>query len=372
MVVGVPKGKNCSDQRAAVTSNYPLVTIAIPTFNRASLLKDCILSALAQSYKHFELIILDNASTDETGDVLKQFKDPRLRVIKQKSNVGLLRNWNSCLAEAKGDYFVLVPDDDRVAPWMLERCIKLFRSNPDIDIVIALSELYLPQVNRVEPVARNRRLRTGIWDGTDILKEFLEGRLCANMCSIMLWTEPLRARGGFPIDHPYVADLATWVPILLKGKAGFINEPCGIFRVNVEGQTATGTVDARLRDWRKVVDEISNFADLYTEDERKRDEIKLMFRHGFARYLIIALLDCQKAGANLTKVLPEIWRWRRDLFWIGRGDSLALISRLFIKLILPNFITNWTRNFMQIYRRNVSGNFKQNLPFKSEDYDDRT
>jgi len=370
MIIGALKNNNRSDQCAAMmATNDPLITIAIPTFNRALLLKDCILSALAQSYQHFEVIVLDNASTDETGEILKQFQDSRLRVVRQKSNVGLPQNWNSCLAEAKGDYFVLVPDDDRVAPWMLERCITLFRSEPEIEIVIGLSDINLSQVGRIETVARNRNLRTGIWDGTDILKEFLEGRLCTNMCSIMLRTEALRAGGGFPIDHPYVADVAAWAPVLLKGKAGFINEPCGIFRTNPDSQTARLTVDDRLRDWRELIDEIPNKANLYAKDEQKRDEIKLMFRRGFAREIIIMLADYRRAGANLNKVLPEIWRWRRDLFWVGRSGSLSLI-RPFTILMLPNVIITWVQYFMQIYRRNDRCNSKKNLPFESENYCD--
>ena len=98
----------------------PLVTIAIPTFNRARLLKDCILSALSQTYQHFEIVVSDNASTDETVEVLRQFRDRRLRVIRQRSNIGMLPNWNACLAEAKGDYILFVSDDDRIAPWMLK------------------------------------------------------------------------------------------------------------------------------------------------------------------------------------------------------------------------------------------------------------
>ena len=76
----------------------PLITIAIPTFNRASWLGDCVLSALSQTYRNFEVLISDNASTDRTQEVLKQFSDPRVRVVRQETNIGLLPNWNACLS----------------------------------------------------------------------------------------------------------------------------------------------------------------------------------------------------------------------------------------------------------------------------------
>jgi len=351
-----------------MTTNDPLVTIAIPTFNRALLLKECILSALAQSYQNFEVLVVDNASTDGTGAFLNQFQDPRLRVVTQKSNVGLLQNWNACLAEAKGEYFVLVPDDDKVAPWMLERCVTLFRSEPKIDIVIALCDMSLPSDRGVVPATRNRRLSTGIWDGTEILKEFLEDRLFTMMCSIMLRTKALRVQGGFPVDHPFVGDMAAWAPLLLKGKAGFINESCGTFRSHADAQTAKLTVETRIRDWREIVDQIPNAANSCIENEQKRDEIKMMFRRGFARHVITALADSRKDGAKLTKVFGEIWRWRRDLFWIGGSSRLSLIKPLII-LMLPNFIINWIQHL--IYRRNVRCNSEKNLPFEPENYYDR-
>ena len=91
--------------------SYPLVTIAIPTFNRASLLRECVRSALSQTYRHFEVLVSDNASTDETKEILGQFSDGRLRVIGQETNIGLLPNWNACLAEARGDYVIFLPVD---------------------------------------------------------------------------------------------------------------------------------------------------------------------------------------------------------------------------------------------------------------------
>ena len=110
-----------------ISANDPLITIAIPTFNRASWLKDCVVSALSQSYRDIEVVISDNASTDETVRLLNELHDRRLRVIRQDRNIGLIPNFNACLAEAKGDYIVFLPDDDRVAPWMLERFVTLLK-----------------------------------------------------------------------------------------------------------------------------------------------------------------------------------------------------------------------------------------------------
>ena len=163
----------------------PLITIGIPTFNRASLLRRCVAAALAQSYQHFEVLVSNNASTDETAHVLACFDDRRLRVVKQERNIGLIPNWNACLAEAKGEYIVFVSDDDLVAPWLLDRCIDVVRSEPDVPIVIALSDISFSSGYKL-PAMINRKLGTGVWDGTDVLREVLDGSVFAPMCTIMI------------------------------------------------------------------------------------------------------------------------------------------------------------------------------------------
>ena len=215
--------------RANMSSNRPLVTIAIPTFNRALLLKECIASALAQTYKNFEVLVSNNASSDETQQVLAGFVDERLRVINQPVNIGLIGNWNACLAAARGEYFVLVCDDDRIAPWLLERCVSLVNQKRELPIILALNNIHSMLDGRTSPATRSQSLQTGIWDGTDILVEYFRNEFSAEMCSIMLRTDAIRGRGGFPNNLPHSTDIAGWAPLLLEGKAGFVNEPCATY-----------------------------------------------------------------------------------------------------------------------------------------------
>ena len=75
-----------------------LVTIAIPTYNRAdNYLKQALSSALVQTYRNIEIIVSDNCSTDNTESVVKNFKDSRIRYFKQKKNIGPYKNFNFLL-----------------------------------------------------------------------------------------------------------------------------------------------------------------------------------------------------------------------------------------------------------------------------------
>ena len=325
----------------------PLVTIAIPTFNRASLLKDCVLAALSQTYQNFEILVSDNASTDETEEVLREFTDRRLRVVRQKTNIGLLPNWNACLAEAKGDYIVFVSDDDRIAPWMLERCIALVKSDLQISIVIALSDTHSIEMAKTWPGATSRQLATGIWDGSDILTEYLNDQIHTAMCSIVIRTDSLRSNGGLPTDFPHAADVAAWAPLLLRGKAGLVNESCATIFFHSNRETGSLKIDQLLRDGWKVADLISNIADHSIDDPRKRHRIQLQSRRCFARRAVMIFIRYHAAGGRLAEVLPLIWHFRRDLSYIRISDVFGLARPIGV-VLLPKRVADWIRQLLRL------------------------
>ncbi len=327
----------------------PCVTIAIPTFNRAVWLRDCVAVALEQSYQNFEVLVSDNASTDETADVLAGFVHPKLRIVKQRENIGLIPNWNACLAAAKGDYVVFVSDDERIAPRMLERCVSLIRREPKIPIIIALCD-----VNFVaDPVWRasvNKKLGTGIWDGAEILLEFLRDRMPAAMCSIMIRTERLRAEGGFPATFPFAGDMARCASILLTGNGGFINESCGTTWTHNANESSKVTLDIRLHGLRNMVDLISDMADSSIKNLQMRRTVKLEARRYFVRYAIRFIALYRRDGAKLTTVLPVIWQLRRDLSAIGVTNVFKL-ARPFSIILLPGRMTRGLRRSKRILRQ---------------------
>ena len=321
----------------------PLVTIAIPTFNRASWLGGCVCSALAQSYQRFEVLVSDNASSDETALVLDQFSDERLRVVRQRENIGGTANWNACLAEAKGEYVVFLPDDDRISPWLLERCIALIRREPQIPLVMALGAAYVVADGRTVPARASQKLGTGIWDGTDILDEYLRGRISVQGCTTMLRTETLRACGGFPIGWPFAGDLARHLPLLLAGKAGLVNELCGTYCIHKSTETSNLGLEGHLEDLRKLVALIIYTAENAIKDEQRRRKIQLQAKRYLTRHSIGIIGTHRTRGAKLREMRPLLWRWRRHLIYVGAVDILS-VMRLVALLLLPKPLIGWFRH----------------------------
>jgi glycosyltransferase involved in cell wall biosynthesis len=106
-------------------SRIPTVSIVIPVFNGENYLREAITSILLQSYRDFELVISDNASTDATESICRKFclQDPRIRYIRQSANIGAARNFNILVAEARGRYFKWMAHDDVIAPSYMAVCV---------------------------------------------------------------------------------------------------------------------------------------------------------------------------------------------------------------------------------------------------------
>jgi glycosyltransferase involved in cell wall biosynthesis len=110
----------------------PLVSVGVPVYNSARYLRSALDSVLNQTLTSFELIISDNASTDDTRAICEEYvrRDARVRYIRQARNIGAPRNWNVLVHEARGEFFKWASGNDNCAPTLLERCVDAMRREP--------------------------------------------------------------------------------------------------------------------------------------------------------------------------------------------------------------------------------------------------
>ena len=112
----------------------PKVSVIIPTYNRADLMREAVESVLVQTYKDFEIIVVDDGSTDNTGDILSGLEDPRLRMIRQENQgQGLARNTG--ILAAAGQYIAFLDSDDLWESKKLEKQITLFDEDEKLEWV---------------------------------------------------------------------------------------------------------------------------------------------------------------------------------------------------------------------------------------------
>ena len=108
----------------------PKVSVIIPTYNRANLLARAIKSVLNQTFQDFELIVVDDGSTDNTRKVVEEFqkKDSRIKYIFQENSGGPAKPINTGIKNSKGEYITILEDDDEFLPQKLQKQVELFET----------------------------------------------------------------------------------------------------------------------------------------------------------------------------------------------------------------------------------------------------
>ena len=115
----------------------PKLSIGLPVYNGQNYLEECLQSVLAQDFGDFELLISDNASTDDTGDICADYaaRDPRVRHIRQETNLGAAPNYNLLVEMARGRYFKWQAHDDNLMPGFLGQCVEAM--DAELEAVLA-------------------------------------------------------------------------------------------------------------------------------------------------------------------------------------------------------------------------------------------
>lgn len=202
----------------------PKVSINIPCFNSAKFIKETIDSVLSQTYDDFELILTDDGSTDGTGDVIKSFKDPRIRYF-YKDNEGLAKTRNRCLAASSGEYIAFLDHDDIWFPEKLEKQVKLLDGRGDIALVYSnYYRLYRDGSRKV--VLRGKQPEGDAFG--PLLRSFTVGLLTAVVRKKAL--EEL----AIAFDETLIVceDYDLFLRIARNRKISYVDEPLAMYRIH--------------------------------------------------------------------------------------------------------------------------------------------
>jgi glycosyltransferase involved in cell wall biosynthesis len=238
-----------------VDVDEPLISVCIPTYNGARYLAQCLESAVGQTYRHTEILINDDRSSDETRDIANRYaiKDNRVRLLENRHRLGLVGNWNRCVALARGEWVKFLFQDDLLESTCIERMLAAARiSNSPIvacrrDIVF---ESGSGDVRRW--YERHISLQGVFSDQRHVTAErFCEAVLdhmglnfVGEPTVVLLSMAAFERFGPFNPDLIAVPDLEYWIRVASNTGLAVVPETLATFRVHPENASA---VNARER-----------------------------------------------------------------------------------------------------------------------------
>lgn len=215
----------------------PLVSIITPTYNHEKFIGQCIESVLAQSYPHWEQIVIDDGSADKTGEIAVQYKDERIKYIRQ-DNIGIWRlgeTYNKALNISQGEFIAILEGDDFWSPDKLEKQIPAFNRQ---EVVLSWGKVAITNSRGETIYIGPGNLR---WFKNRKREEVLRKLLLSNFipaCTAMCRKDALLSIGGFrqPKGMPTV-DYPTWLELSLLGELVPVDTILGFWRRH-EGQAS--------------------------------------------------------------------------------------------------------------------------------------
>jgi glycosyltransferase involved in cell wall biosynthesis len=220
----------------------PIVTVCIPTYNRASLLKGAIGSVLSQTFQDFKLLIVDNASEDETEAVVRSFDDSRIIYERNARNIGVRGNEDRCLTLATGRYITILPDDDLMMPENLEVKVKMLENHAQVGLVHSKYHV-IDTAGNIIRYNTNwghglERESDAIERGLDVLKRNLLTYNDINLPTVVFRRACYERLGGFTDRLSLAEDWEYWMRIAVYYDVGFLASPLIKWRFHAFSQTS--------------------------------------------------------------------------------------------------------------------------------------
>lgn len=191
-------------QSAPSRSSGPLVSVLVPAYNCETYVAEAVSSMLSQTFADFELLVIDDGSTDATRAALESIHDPRLRLVSNPRNLGLIATLNRGLDLATGRYIARMDADDISAPERLEKQVEFLESHPDVDVLGTM-------VNLIDEEGRIFGSLSNYPTSAEDVRTYLLRECCLVHPTVMFRKEVVRAAGGYDASARHAEDYDLWL-----------------------------------------------------------------------------------------------------------------------------------------------------------------
>lgn len=286
----------------------PKISVLVPTYNYGRYLPELIDSVLAQDFRDFELLIVDDCSRDDTAQMVQPYcaRDPRIQFSVNSSNLGMVRNWNQCLERARGKYVKFLFGDDKLFDrHALGELVGLLDRNPAATLA-ASARAILDEQSKVVDIYRT--LPDGLHQGRQVITRCItqNAKNLVGEPSVVMFRKADASR-GFNTSYRQIVDMEMWFHLLEKGDLAYTRRPLCAFRCHPCQQTEENTASGVGR--REHVSFFTEYATLSLKSKEAVFSLLFHFRRWLRRNpgeLEPELRACER---KLVDFLGEGWHW---------------------------------------------------------------
>ncbi len=280
-------------------SARPTVSVCIPAYEAEGWIERAVRSALDQTHRDLEVVVVDNASTDGTVARIRGIDDPRVRLYANSRNLGVFRNFNRAIGLARGDYIKFLCADDALEPTCVEEMLRPFALSQRVGLcftprAIVLEDPADASGSRWKAKHERTHERFGelqeVNSGSALLEPWLADRLADNWIgepsNVMMSRECLARVGTFPLRMHDKGDMDLWIRAMLDHEVGFVDRP--LARLSVRNTSLGVTNRESARPWLDTVWMLEGI--LSFDEARRYPRLRGLRRRALARTARNALL----------------------------------------------------------------------------------
>ena len=241
-----------------MNNGSPLVCICIPTYNAEKTIRETLVSVVNQHYSNLIILVVDNASLDDTLTIVETFADPRISIHRNEVNVGGEGNFNRCIQLARGKYTAIYHADDVYEPEMVARQVAFLEANPDAGAVFTEASLIDDNGKIIGNLVLPKKLVVAcqLYDFKTIFKSILKYSNFLICPSAMVRTEVYQKdiKGWKAETFKTSADLDVWLRILQHYTIGILSSRLICYRISLNQYSANLRARTSRSDFFRVMD----------------------------------------------------------------------------------------------------------------------
>jgi glycosyltransferase involved in cell wall biosynthesis len=267
------------------------VDSVVPCYRYGHFLRECVESVLRQSGPELRVLIIDDASPDNTAEIAEELvsSDPRVDYRRHTSNQGLIATANEGIAWARADYMILLSADDYLLPGALSRSVDLMDDHPSVAFTFGGAVA-------LDQRGERSRLRTGVGPRTRILSglDFIALSRAKNIVpspTVVVRTSLQKELGGYLADLPHTSDMEMWLRLAAHGDVGVIAADQAVYRLHSANMSSGYSLEQDLLH-RKAA--IEHFLNSSAARLTNADDVRAWLTHQLA----LEAISCSSAAFN--------------------------------------------------------------------------